>query len=96
MYNGSKGPSGFSSVWGGTCTTHPYTVNKVTSRGPAWGRSLFEDNAEYCYGVAFERNVREYVHYITGKQTMTDQFLKVTTRRTRRSRITIAPRIKLV
>jgi len=44
--------SGCSSVWGGTCTTHPYTVNKETGHGPAWGRSLFEDNAEYGYGMA--------------------------------------------
>eukprot|EP01083_Nonionella_stella_P091619 256215_1 len=44
--------SGCSSVWGGTCTTHPYTTNKETGHGPAWGRSLFEDNAEYGYGMA--------------------------------------------
>jgi hypothetical protein len=43
--------SGCSSVWGGTCTTHPYTTNKESGRGPAWGRSLFEDNAEYGYGM---------------------------------------------
>lgn len=43
--------SGCSSVWGGTATTHPYTVNKETGRGPAWGRSLFEDNAEYGFGM---------------------------------------------
>jgi len=43
--------SGCSSVWGGTAMTHPYTVNKKTGRGPAWGRSLFEDNAEYGFGM---------------------------------------------
>lgn len=37
--------SGCSSVWGGTSTTNPYTVDN-SGRGPAWGRSLFEDNAE--------------------------------------------------
>jgi pyruvate/2-oxoacid:ferredoxin oxidoreductase beta subunit/sulfite reductase alpha subunit-like flavoprotein/Pyruvate/2-oxoacid:ferredoxin oxidoreductase delta subunit len=43
--------SGCSSVWGGTATTNPYTVNDE-GRGPAWGRSLFEDNAEYGYGMS--------------------------------------------
>lgn len=43
--------SGCSSVWGGTSTTNPYTVDS-TGRGPAWGRSLFEDNAEYGLGMA--------------------------------------------
>ena len=32
--------SGCSSVWGGTSTTNPYTVDEE-GRGPAWGRSLF-------------------------------------------------------
>jgi len=43
--------SGCSSVWGGTATTNPYTTNEE-GRGPAWGRSLFEDNAEYGFGMA--------------------------------------------
>ena len=43
--------SGCSSVWGGTSTTNPYTVDK-SGRGPAWGRSLFEDNAEFGLGMA--------------------------------------------
>jgi pyruvate-ferredoxin/flavodoxin oxidoreductase len=43
--------SGCSSVWGGTSTTNPYTVDK-DGRGPAWGRSLFEDNAEFGLGMA--------------------------------------------
>jgi len=43
--------SGCSSVWGGTATTNPYTVNEK-GFGPAWGRSLFEDNAEYGFGMA--------------------------------------------
>ena len=43
--------SGCSSVWGGTSTTNPYTVDQ-TGRGPAWGRSLFEDNAEFGLGMA--------------------------------------------
>merc|ERR1719361_1543884 len=46
--------SGCSSVWGGTSTTNPYAslidTEKHKGRGPAWGRSLFEDNAEYGLG----------------------------------------------
>ena len=42
--------SGCSSVWGGTSTTIPFSKNK-DGRGPAWGRSLFEDNAEYGFGM---------------------------------------------
>ena len=42
--------SGCSSVWGGTSTTIPFATNK-DGRGPAWGRSLFEDNAEYGFGM---------------------------------------------
>merc|ERR1719199_1881978 len=43
--------SGCSSVWGGTSTTNPYTTHTDTGKGPAWGRSLFEDNAEYGFGM---------------------------------------------
>jgi pyruvate/2-oxoacid:ferredoxin oxidoreductase beta subunit len=37
-------------VWGGTSTTIPFAKNK-DGHGPAWGRSLFEDNAEYGFGM---------------------------------------------
>lgn len=42
--------SGCSSVWGGTATTSPWVVDEK-NRGPAWARSLFEDNAEYGLGM---------------------------------------------
>lgn len=42
--------SGCSSVWGGTATTSPWVVDEK-HRGPAWARSLFEDNAEYGLGM---------------------------------------------
>jgi len=42
--------TGCSSVWGGTFPTIPYTKNK-DGKGPAWANSLFEDNAEYGYGM---------------------------------------------
>lgn len=42
--------TGCSSIWGGSAPSTPYTVNKL-GHGPAWANSLFEDNAEYGYGM---------------------------------------------
>ncbi len=42
--------TGCSSIWGGSFPATPYTVNK-RGFGPAWANSLFEDNAEYGYGM---------------------------------------------
>jgi pyruvate-ferredoxin/flavodoxin oxidoreductase len=42
--------TGCSSIWGGSSPSTPYTANKE-GRGPAWANSLFEDNAEYGYGM---------------------------------------------
>ncbi len=42
--------TGCSSIWGGSAPATPYTTNK-NGFGPAWGNSLFEDNAEYGYGI---------------------------------------------
>ena len=42
--------TGCSSIWGGTAGWVPYTKDKVTGKGTAWGNSLFEDNAEYGLG----------------------------------------------
>jgi pyruvate-ferredoxin/flavodoxin oxidoreductase len=42
--------TGCSSIYGGTFPTTPYCKNKE-GRGPAWGNSLFEDNAEYGFGM---------------------------------------------
>jgi len=43
--------TGCSSIYGGTAPTSPYTTNK-DGQGPAWNNSLFEDNAEFGYGMA--------------------------------------------
>ena len=52
--------TGCSSIYGGSAPTCPYTTNDE-GNGPAWANSLFEDNAEFGYGmsIAFEqrRNV---------------------------------------
>ena len=43
--------TGCSSIWGGSAPATPYTVNRDSGRGPAWGNSLFEDNAEHGLGM---------------------------------------------
>ena len=42
--------TGCSSIYGGSAPTCPYTVNE-DGHGPAWANSLFEDNAEFGYGM---------------------------------------------
>jgi len=42
--------TGCSSIWGGSAPSVPYTKSKK-GRGPTWANSLFEDNAEYGYGM---------------------------------------------
>ncbi len=42
--------TGCSSIYGGTFPTMPYTKTKQ-GKGPAWANSLFEDNAEYGFGM---------------------------------------------
>ncbi len=42
--------TGCSSIYGGSAPTCPYTKNKE-GKGPAWANSLFEDNAEFGYGM---------------------------------------------
>ncbi len=47
--------TGCSSIYGGSAPSMPYTVNK-NGHGPSWANSLFEDNAEYGYGMALGVN----------------------------------------
>ncbi|MEG1994760.1 MAG: 4Fe-4S dicluster domain-containing protein, partial [Oscillospiraceae bacterium] len=42
--------TGCSSIWGGSAPATPYTKNKQ-GHGPAWANSLFEDNAEFGFGI---------------------------------------------
>jgi pyruvate-ferredoxin/flavodoxin oxidoreductase len=42
--------TGCSSIYGGNLPTHPWTTN-ADGRGPAWSNSLFEDNAEFGFGM---------------------------------------------
>ncbi|MDR2519653.1 MAG: pyruvate:ferredoxin (flavodoxin) oxidoreductase [Eubacteriaceae bacterium] len=60
--------TGCSSIWGASAPSIPYTKNAL-GKGPAWANSLFEDNAEYGYGIALsvkkQRNdLREKVEEI--------------------------------
>ena len=70
--------TGCSSIWGGSAPATPYTVNKK-GHGPAWQNSLFEDNAEFGFGMALgQKAVRgrlaEYVNEID--ETPEDQAMK--------------------
>lgn len=81
--------TGCSSIWGASAPATPYTVNKK-GFGPAWQNSLFEDNAEFGYGMALgQKAIRdrlaEYVKNIadlTDKQDVKDacaDYLNTTT-----------------
>ena len=47
--------TGCSSIWGNSSPSTPYTVNKK-GQGPAWNNSLFEDAAEFGYGMVLANN----------------------------------------
>ena len=44
--------TGCSSIYGGSAPATPYCPNYKSGKGPAWANSLFEDNAEYGFGMA--------------------------------------------
>lgn len=69
--------TGCSSIWGGSAPATPYTVNKK-GHGPAWSNSLFEDNAEFGYGMTLAQNavrgrLAEYVESISTAEGATDE-----------------------
>ena len=47
--------TGCSSIWGGSAPSMPYTTN-CKGQGPSWANSLFEDNAEFGFGMAIAVN----------------------------------------
>ena len=53
MYVGNA--TGCTSIWGNSSPATPYTVNE-RGRGPAWSNSLFEDAAEFGYGMLLAQN----------------------------------------
>ncbi|MCB0799813.1 MAG: pyruvate:ferredoxin (flavodoxin) oxidoreductase, partial [Bacteroidales bacterium] len=53
--------TGCSSIYGGSAPSMPYTTNR-NGHGPAWANSLFEDNAEYGFGLMLGANqIRERI-----------------------------------
>ncbi|MCF0123278.1 MAG: pyruvate:ferredoxin (flavodoxin) oxidoreductase [Ruminiclostridium sp.] len=50
--------TGCSSIWGGSAPSTPYTVDRE-GRGPAWENSLFEDGAEFGYGMNLAVEARQ-------------------------------------
>lgn len=68
--------TGCSSIWGGSAPSTPYTVNK-RGFGPAWANSLFEDNAEYGFGMYLaQKQLRERVIAKVAALTPADEALK--------------------
>jgi len=57
--------TGCSSIWGAYFPSIPYTTNKV-GHGPAWANSLFEDNAEYGFGMrlAVDANRKQLLYNV--------------------------------
>ena len=65
--------TGCSSIWGNSSPSTPYTVNKK-GHGPAWSNSLFEDAAEFGYGMVLANNairgaLKEKAQYIVDNGT---------------------------
>ena len=60
--------TGCSSIYGGSAPTCPYTKNDK-GRGPAWANSLFEDNAEFGYGM--------HLAYKTRRNILAEQIRKL-------------------
>ena len=60
--------TGCSSIWGNSSPSTPYTINEK-GQGPAWSNSLFEDNAEFGYGMllaqkAIRKRLKEEVEAV--------------------------------
>ena len=53
--------TGCSSIWGASAPAMSYTKNLATGKGPAWGNSLFEDAAEYGYGMKLANDSNKYL-----------------------------------
>jgi len=62
--------TGCSSIWGGSAPSAPYTTNSK-GQGPAWANSLFEDNAEYGFGIVsgvkqMRNKIEDYFNELSG------------------------------
>jgi len=64
--------TGCSSIYGASAPSIPYTTDSK-GRGPAWGNSLFEDNAEYGYGIYLgAKQIREKIADLMREALNTD------------------------
>lgn len=69
--------SGCSSIWGGSYPSSSFCTNHE-GKGPAWANSLFEDNAEFGYGMAIAtRKMREKI------QLLMEEYIKLSPESTR-------------
>ena len=69
--------SGCSSAYGGSTPSTPYTTDS-NGHGPAWAMSLFEDNAEYAYGMLLgARKVRDRLKEKVSRLSSEPEFQKV-------------------
>ena len=64
--------TGCSSIWGNSSPSTPYTINSK-GQGPAWSNSLFEDNAEFGYGMllaqkAIRKRLKEEVETVAASE----------------------------
>ena len=64
--------TGCSSIWGNSSPSTPYTINSK-GQGPAWSNSLFEDNAEFGYGMllaqkAIRKRLKEEVEPVAASE----------------------------
>ena len=64
--------TGCSSIWGNSSPSTPYTTN-AKGQGPAWANSLFEDNAEFGYGMllaqkAIRKRLKEEVETVAASE----------------------------
>ena len=64
--------TGCSSIWGNSSPSTPYTINSK-GQGPAWSNSLFEDNAEFGYGMllaqkAIRKRLKEKVETVAASE----------------------------
>ena len=69
--------TGCSSIWGKSSTSTPYTVN-AKGQGPAWDNSLFEDAAEFGYGMLLAQNairdeLKEKVEKVAASDKASDE-----------------------
>ena len=70
--------TGCSSIYGGTYPTCPYTKDAL-NLGPAWANSLFEDNAEFGYGImlAKQEQRNNFIHTLSQKTDFTPAIAEI-------------------